>query len=81
MPLMELPFPQRLFDVLGNRMSIDSYVFEYFQNGGSTRYMNNPAKTGPQRPGPPTIVEVRFGAVGRMGRMHPADGVPPDEPP
>ena len=30
-PLMDLPFPQRLIDVLGNRMSIDSYTFEYYQ--------------------------------------------------
>ena len=30
-PLMDLPFPQRLIDVIGNRMSIDSYTFEYYQ--------------------------------------------------
>jgi HK97 family phage major capsid protein len=35
-PLMELPFPQRLIDVLGNRIAIDSYTYEYFQQTART---------------------------------------------
>jgi HK97 family phage major capsid protein len=34
--LMETPFPDRLIDVLGNRISIPSYTYEYYQQTART---------------------------------------------
>jgi len=39
-PLFETPFPARLIDVLGNRISIDSYAFDYYRQ---TARVNNAA--------------------------------------
>ncbi|MEZ0363387.1 phage major capsid protein [Mycobacterium sp. pUA109] len=59
-PLMDLPFPARLIDAFGNRISIDSYVYEFYQQTARTNNAAPVADLG-QKPTSTLTVEAVSG--------------------